>query len=100
MTCVYAPGSRCPEELNKMITFAQQWAEDNGAKINYGKEKSEVIVFNETPGQKKERGNTVWAAQARYPHRHAKVVQEVSSFRYGVATTSRLLKIVGLFCRI
>ena len=82
MTCVYAPGSRCPEELNKMITFAQQWAEDNGAKINYGKEKSEVIVFNETPEQKKERGNTVWATQARYPHRHAKVVQEVTSFRY------------------
>jgi len=74
--------SRCPEELNKMITFTQQWAEDNGAKINYGKEKSEVIVFNETPEQKKERGHTVWAAQARHPHRHAKVIHEVNFFRY------------------
>jgi len=66
--------------MNKMITFTKQWAEDNGAKINYVRGKSDVIVFNETSRQEKDQGNTIWAAQVRYPNRHIKIVQDVNFF--------------------
>ena len=70
------------EELNKMITVAQHWAEDHRAKINYGEGKSEIIVFNETSASKSQRGQTPWIAKARFPYPHDKVVREVDHFKY------------------
>lgn len=70
------------DELNNMITVAQHWAEDHRAKINYGKEKSEIIVFNETSAAKAHRGQTPWMAKARFPYPHDKTVREVDHFKY------------------
>jgi len=39
-------------------------------------------VFNKTSEQKKDQGNTIWAAQVRYPHRRAKIVQDVNFFHF------------------
>jgi len=70
------------EELNTMITVAQHWDEDHRAKINYGEGKSEIIVFNETSGNKSKRGQTPWIAKIRFPNPHDKVVREVDHFKY------------------
>jgi len=70
------------EELNKMITVAQHWAEDHQAKINYGAGKSEIIVFNETSPDKTSRGQTPWIPKARFPYPHDKEVCEVDHFKY------------------
>jgi len=70
------------EELNKMITVAQLWAEDHRAKINYGAGKSEIIVFNETSADKTSRGQTPWITKAGFPYPHDKEVHEVDHFKY------------------
>ena len=79
------------EELNKMITVAQHWAEDHRAKINYGEGKSEIIVLNETSADKTSQGQTPWIVKARFPYPHNKEVREVDHFKYlGFTLDSKL----------
>ena len=72
-----------PQQLNEMLTVVQQWAEDHSAKINY--DNSSVITFNETTVGKiyyTTVEGTNWGAQARFPFRHVKSIQEVREVKY------------------
>ena len=60
------------QELNKMITVAQHWAEDHRAKINYGEGKSEIIVFNETTASKSQRAKPPGSLRLDSPTRTTK----------------------------
>ena len=79
-----------PAELLALMQLTQSWCEDN--RLLLAHEKCKVIVFHETPHQRRqrERAGLPWQIISAFPSRTIHPIQEVDTFHYlGTTLDSR-----------